>query len=173
MFHIYWRIRKGSGDFYAAVFYRPVKISGKDRMVFNADLGFGQRYEKIAMEMLGDGEIEAAPGDRAFSDWDFRHGTTGYEVKADRRAHSTGNLCFEYEHTGVPSGISISKADEWIVFVVRPGSAGGAGHTSYKIPLSRIRQVCAEPGTRKWHCDGGNSRFYLVPVSRFSEFLWT
>jgi hypothetical protein len=140
-------------------------------MAFALDLPFGKRYEKLAVEMLGDGDVEMAP-DYAFSDWDFRHGNLAYEVKADRRASSTGNLCFEYEHTGVPSGISISKADEWIVFIIRPGSAGCDGHRSYKIPLSRIREVCAEPGTRRASCDGGNSRFYLVPVSRFSEFVW-
>ena len=141
-------------------------------MAFYADLALGQRYEKIAIDMLGNGDVERAPSNRAFSDWDFKHGNRAYEVKSDRLAARTGNLCIEYEHTGIPSGISITKADEWIYFVIRPGSAGSAGHDCYKIPTDKIREVCGEPGARKWYTDGGNSRFYLVPANRFSDYRW-
>lgn len=138
-------------------------------MAFHADLAFGKRYEKIALEMLDcSGDAELPPEGVAFSNWDFRVGGRAYEVKSDRNTARTGNLCFEYEHTRIPSGISITKADDWLYFAVTPG-----GHYAYKIPVARIREVVSEPGTRRWHCDGGNSRFYLVPESRFEEYRWT
>lgn len=130
-------------------------------MTFHADLSFGKKYEKKAMEMLGGGEqVEGK-----FSGWDIKHNNTKYEVKADRRAASTGNLCIEYEHTGIPSGLSLTEADEWIFYVVRSDN----DYDCYRVPVKHLHQKVV--GARKWHTDGGNSRFYLVPLSNFTSYL--
>jgi hypothetical protein len=138
---------------------------------WNNDFTFGKKWEKKALELLDESQgcAQAAeqPPEGKFSDWDFRYNGRGYEVKSDRRAYQTGNLCFEYEHTGIPSGIRISKADEWIYFVVKPN-----GYDVYRIPLEDIRAKCDAPGTRQFYCDGGNSKFYLLPINTFTEYKW-
>jgi len=136
-------------------------------MSFHADLRLGQKYEKIALEKLGDGETELPPEGVAFSPWDFKHGGSAYEVKSDRHTARTGNLCIEYEHTGVPSGISLTQADYWIYYAI-----SGTSHYSYKIPTSVIRAAVAKQGTRRWYTDGGNSKFYLIPEKDFTQYLW-
>ena len=135
-------------------------------MTFHNDLSFGQRYEKIAVDALGSGAIEMPPPGK-FSAWDFRHDGVAYECKADRQSARTGNLCVEYEHTGVPSGISISQADYWFYFVVR-----GNGYSLYKIPVAVLRGLGEQPGIRRWFTDGGNSKFYLVPLSGYSDYIF-
>jgi hypothetical protein len=135
-------------------------------MKFHNDLAFGQTYEKIAISTLGNGNVELPPPGK-FSPWDFRHNNIAYECKADRQSARTGNLCIEYEHTNIPSGISITQADYWFYFVVR-----GDDYTLYKIPVQLLRGLADRPGVRRWFTDGGNSRFYLVPLNEYKEFIF-
>jgi hypothetical protein len=136
-------------------------------MGFHEDLAFGQKYEQIAISLLdgaGRGDICLPPPGK-HSPWDFKHNNNAYEVKADRRANSTGNLCIEYEHTGIPSGISITEAEHWIYFVIVP-----TGYMVYKIPVSVLRSYLTKEGVRRCDTDGGNSRFLLVPLREFTPF---
>lgn len=133
---------------------------------WHSDLAFGKRYEKKALELLEDGDVITPPEGVKHSPWDFKHNGLAYEVKSDRRAHQTGNLCIEYEHTNRPSGISITEADFWIYFVVN-----GDSYTSYRIPTDALKGRITDD-TRKFYTDGGNSRFYLIPANEFSDFLW-
>lgn len=135
--------------------------------MFLSDLALGKKYEKIAIEMLGEGNIETCPENKAFSDWDFKHNGIMYEVKSDRVAYKTGNLVIEYEHTCKPSGISITKADVWIYFVI---DCDGIGYTCYKIPIGEIHRAIMTGKHKKSSCDRGNSRFHLIPSSVFSAF---
>jgi len=132
--------------------------------MFTNDLALGKRYEQLAMNLVG-GTAMVCP-DGAFSDWDFKVGDEAYEVKSDRRAYQTGNLCIEYEHTRIPSGISITKATHYIYFVIRPDDA----YDCYKIPVEEIKRVISTTNPRKASCDNGNSQFYLVPARLFSTY---
>jgi hypothetical protein len=134
--------------------------------MFSEDLKLGQKYEKIAIELLGAGETEKCPENVAFSDWDFQHNGVKYEVKSDRRAASTGNLVFEYEHTDKPSGISITKADVWMYFVIKSDEA----YVCYKIPIGEIHRAIHTGKYKKSSCDNGNSKFYLIPASVFNAY---
>lgn len=136
-------------------------------MSWRADLALGQKYEKIALAKLGDGHIITPPPDIAHSAWDFQHNGRSYEVKSDRWTARTGNLCIEYEHTGVPSGISITGADDWIYYAI-----DGTTHYAYKIPTDALRAAVGRPGVRKHSTDGGNSKFYLIPERDFSAYKW-
>jgi hypothetical protein len=133
------------------------------------DLALGHKYEDEAIKLLGEGKIEQAPRNKKFSDWDFKHNDIAYEVKSDRRAYQTGNLCIEYEHSNVPSGISVTKADYWLYFVIIPDIQ--IPYRLYKIPTSVLNNVVSNPETRTWYTDNGNSRFYLVPYSLFNDYL--
>ena len=134
--------------------------------MFQEDLKLGKKYENIAIEMLGAGTVETCPENKVFSDWDFKHNTIAYEVKSDRRAYKTGNLVFEYEHSGVPSGISKTKADIWMYFVINSDEA----YTCYKIPIGEIHRAVCTGKYKKSSCDNGNSKFYLVPASVFNAY---
>lgn len=131
-----------------------------------SDLALGERYQTEAMRLLGDGVFEDSPKGVVFSDWDFKYNGVPYEVKADRLAHRTGNLCIEYQHSLKPSGIAVTKAEWWFYFVLR-----GDSYTCYKIPTSVIKERMV--GCRKWHTDGGNCLFYLVPASQFSDYIFS
>jgi hypothetical protein len=132
--------------------------------MFVNDLAWGKRYEQIAMDMIGGNAIVCPNG--AFSDWDFKVDDEAYEVKSDRRAYKTGNLCIEYEHTNIPSGISISKATYYIYFVIRQDNT----YDCYKIPVTEIKRIINTFNPRKASCDNGNSHFYLVPTSYFNSY---
>jgi len=135
------------------------------------DLQLGRFFEDVAVTMLGAGEVERAP-DRQFSDWDFRHNGRAYESKSDRLTVRTGNLCIEYEHTGVPSGISLTKADEWFYFAITKSANGTpTSWDCYRIPVEVLKKAIAVPGVRKWYTDGGNSQFYLLPARDFEKYL--
>jgi hypothetical protein len=134
---------------------------------WHSDLAFGKKYERLAIDLLEDGNVVTPPEGVKFSPWDFKHNGVPYEVKSDRRAADTGNICIEYEHTGIPSGIAITEAMEWIYFVIKKD-----GYYCYRIPTKDIRERVARDGTLKFYTDAGNSRFYLVPANEFAEYLW-
>jgi len=136
--------------------------------MFEDDLALGKKYEKIAIDILGNGEIERCPENVAFSDYDFKHNGIAYEVKSDRRSYQTGNIVIEYEHTNIPSGISITKADYWFYFVINKDA-----YTCYKIPVSKIRWLISTGAFKKSSCDNGNSKFHLVPIKELTEFKYT
>ena len=140
---------------------------GFTRGNWNVDLSFGKKYERLAIQLLEDGDVITPPENIRHSAWDFKHNGTPYEVKSDRRAAQTGNLCIEYEHTNVPSGISITEAEYWLYFVVK-----GDEYTSYRIPIDVLKKRTQQDNTRTFYTDGGNSRFYLIPANDFSEYLW-
>jgi len=136
--------------------------------MWNADLAFGKKYEKIAISLLEQGDVITAPENEAFSDWDFKHNGIAYECKSDRHTARTGNLCLEYEHTNKPSGLSVTKADYWFYFAV-----AGDTYSAYKIPVGVLRDATRAEGVRKWHTDGGNSKFFLVPAEKFKDYKIT
>jgi hypothetical protein len=135
-------------------------------MTFHADLAFGQSYEKKAIEILGNGKL-VLPPPGIFSAWDFQHDGVSYECKADRLSARTGNLCIEYECSNRPSGISTTQADYWFIFVIR-----SSGYTLYKIPVGVLRELLTRDGVRKWHTDRGKSKFFLVPMTDYSDFIF-
>lgn len=133
---------------------------------WETDLQFGNHYERIAAELLEDGDVVTPPPGVKHSAWDFLHNGTSYEVKADRRAKTTGNFAIEYEHSRVPSGVATSQADYWILFCVKAN-----GYDAYRVPINALKGIC-DANNHKWHTDNGNSRFHLVAINKFSDYLW-
>jgi len=132
---------------------------------FRADLAFGKIYEKIAMDLLGEGTIEYAPNGK-FSPWDFKHDNVSYEIKADRRGAKTGNFAIEYENYGRHSGLSTTEADFWVLFMVNE-----SGYECYKIPTDILRTLCINCG-RKSQTPNGVSKFHLLAISGLAEYKW-
>lgn len=140
-------------------------------MSFNKDLQFGKCYESKFLDYLAFDEydeIEVCPDGR-FAKWDIRikkgDKYTTYEIKADKRSASTGNVCIEYECSRQPSGITTTCADYYGYFVV------GRQDECYIIPTSVIREECMKPFIRSIYCgDGNRARAFLLPLSVFSKY---
>lgn len=141
-------------------------------MSFASDLKLGEEYQMRFIDYLSLSEydeIVMAPKYQ-FSDYDLliKKGATEikYEIKADRLAAKTGNLCIEYECNEKPSGISVSKADYYGYFVL------GKNEECYIIPVHYLKILIESGDFRKLSGgDKNRSRFYLIPKAKFVQFL--
>lgn len=129
---------------------------------FTKDLGFGKKWELLAQQILGENVVEVAEG--CFKDWDFRTANATYEVKSDRYAFKT-NCCFvEYECSNKPSGISTTKADYYVYFVVKPNEE----YDWYKIPTQVLKD---QPSLRNVSGgDGFRSKGRIVSLANLQEY---
>jgi hypothetical protein len=91
-----------------------------------------------------------------------------YEVKSEKKAFKTGNICIEYFCRGRPSGISTTKADYYFLYVIE----NDIKYRCFCVPVMKIKDLIM---TRKYirDCNGGDdmaSKMYLFPISVFNEF---
>lgn len=83
---------------------------------FEKDLAIGEKAELFIAGLLSKecptiGKIQ---GYNIYKDLFDKSGYSA-EVKFDRESKKTGNVAIEYRYKGKPSGISTSKAYEWII----------------------------------------------------------
>lgn len=82
---------------------------------FKKDLSIGEIAQNFINKQLERefGKMKVSRG--LFGDYDLTS-DSGYtvEVKFDRKSKSTDNVAIEYRYRGKPSGISTTKAIEWI-----------------------------------------------------------
>lgn len=135
---------------------------------FVKDLNIGQKYEKIALEHIKYDSYEISKGN--FKEYDILTYLNGkqitYEVKSDRLAYKSGNICIEYECSNKPSGITTTTSDYYIYFVIEQNK-----YTCYKIPTIKLKELIK--GCRS--VKGGDrykARMYLLPFKTkiFNEF---
>jgi len=136
---------------------------------FRADLKFGNQYEDIFIKHWLGNPLDIFRPSGKFKSFDFSSQGIFYEVKADRKCHSTGNLCIEFECNGVPSGISSTLADTYVIFVINPDT----GYTLYLIPVWEIKQMINK---KQYHRtmkggDGWRSAFHLFSKDLFSKYI--
>lgn len=143
-------------------------------MPFTEDLKFGEVYQSILLNYIHEDyeEVEFAPQNQAFKDWDVKVSKGNYicryEVKADRLTNKTGNVCIEYECNGRPSGIATTQADVYAYFVVKNAN----DFDCYLIPVKFIKTLIESGDYRKMvGGDRYRSKFFLIPLNRFSSFL--
>lgn len=144
-------------------------------MSFQSSLTFGRQYELKFVEHLTQSceydDIEILPTTERFVEYDIitrgKTGETKWEVKADRIAAKTGNFCIEFESSGKPSGLSLTKADYWAYYIV-----DGKNTELFVIPVGDLRVLVTSQQFRK--LKGGDkwrSHFYLIPRERFAQYL--
>ena len=135
----------------------------------------GLKYEAMLPDYVEQGydEYVKAPN-KQFPDWDakFRYGNKWrhYEVKADFSAHKTGNLFIEHRHTGVPSGISLTKSDYYVFFILNREENREELVNVYEIPTEILKEKCNSGRYRTATCynSGWNkSEGYLIPIKEF------
>ena len=130
---------------------------------FHKDLKQGQKYETKCLEYLDYDSVIHKKG--YFKEYDLTIFKNGHpikiEVKSDRQASKTGNLAIEYECNNNPSGITSTKADYWVYFVVYPDR-----EECYKIPIDDLKNIIKD--CRKVSGgDGYKSRMYLLNKNNY------
>jgi len=139
-------------------------------MPFYQDLAFGNKYEQEYLKLTKPAEFKIMTG--KFKEYDIEimdNSKTVYvEVKSDRWTHKTNNLCIEFMCNNTPSGITTTKADFYIYFVVKPD-----GYDMYKIPVETLREAITNKTYHKTMRggDGYRSQFYLFNKDIFKAYL--
>jgi hypothetical protein len=139
-------------------------------MTFQKDLKLGLKYEVEILKYIKYDTYKQSTG--IFKEYDIKtikdDIITKYEIKADRIAFKTNNLCIEYEYKNKPSGIETTKADYFGYFILKNNS-----HDVYIIPTNNIKQSIKDKKYKKSMSggDGKKSKFYLFDLSIFQEFL--
>ena len=84
---------------------------------FKEDLHSGKKVEREVCELLNKKYPLAYVVEGYCKEWDIVIPEAGktMEVKQDEKSHYTGNFLVEVEMSGVPSGITTSKADYWVI----------------------------------------------------------
>jgi hypothetical protein len=138
---------------------------------FKSQLANGNKYELIALEYLEYDSYLQKNGYFPYYDLELFQNLpnktimTKIEVKSDRQASRTGNLCIEYENKGRPSGINNTKADYWVYFIVYADR-----DECYKIPTEELKIIC-QTSFRTRGGDFGASRMYLINKNKLSKYL--
>jgi len=141
-------------------------------MPFRNDLEFGTKYEEIALnEYIEYDNYERPPKEkRLFYDFLITKGETllKYEIKADRMAYKTHNLCIELFNNDKLSGLSSTEADYYIYFIINNRTVVRV----YKIPTEALR-VLVKDREIKSGGDGRKSKFVLLNIDIVKEYIIT
>ena len=137
---------------------------------FYRDLENGKRFEKIAVDYINCDNVKHIEGNFKYYDFiAFKNGEElRCEVKSDRLASNTGNLCIEFECWGNPSGIATTKADVWVYFVVHSDT----DYECYVIPRKQLKKLCKDCRCVRGG-DNYASRMFLLPKICCKEYLIT
>jgi hypothetical protein len=137
-------------------------------MSFSKDLALGQIYEKKLVEIMKFKDYEIMQG--KFKEYDIivkDNKIRRYEVKCDRLAIKTGNICIEYKCNGVLSGISTTTSHYYAYFILN-----GEDYELYIIPTSRIIKNIDRCLYNRRISGGDNykSQFYLFSKNVFKDY---
>lgn len=140
-------------------------------MSFFKDLELGEKYEIEFLKYISYDTYEKSKG--VFKDYDLLIKKddiqTTYEIKVDRLACKTNNICIEYKYKLQPSGIETTKSDYYGYFIIN----NYLPDKVYIIPTNYIKQSINEKKYKK-SMSGGDSKkstFYLFSLDVFNKFL--
>jgi len=136
---------------------------------FIKDLEFGKIYENKAMKLIN---YKCFPSKGKCKEYDFYYIKDGkkiyIEVKSDKLACKTGNLCIEYKFKNNPSGISATKSDYWIYFICRHEQEDEI----YIIPTNKLKEIIKLDYCRSVSAgDNKMSKCKLVPKILLRDYL--
>ncbi len=119
-------------------------------MGFNECLLIGQKFEKLAISILGE-EIEERCNDYRY-DFLTKDGIK-HEVKADLRGNETGNIYIEFQYKGRKSGIAKTESEYWWIFLTEK--------TYYKFKTIHILEAIKDKKYFKIATCGTQTKGYL------------
>jgi hypothetical protein len=142
-------------------------MSHFNKKQFAEDLARGQDNEKRIAQIIKKKYPYARTiiRDGYFKAWDIKveNPDTTVEVKQDDRAKETGNLIFETEMEGKPSGITTTKAEWWVQTVA---------DKDYWFSVEELREFLAKYPIVKRKIKGGlTGRCHLVPINHIEAYL--
>lgn len=104
--------------------------------MFADDLALGNKYQDVCIKLLGITNYRIMEGN--FKEFDTISVEDGKivlrEFKADRIAHTTGNLAIEFMSHFKPSGINVTTADYWCHYVI-------GTEELYNIPVTVLKDM--------------------------------
>ena len=131
---------------------------------FRKDLNFGMKYEREALiyfthkEYIFNNDYKY---DILFDD------NLKVEVKSDRLAYKTNNICIEYMYKNKPSGITKTEASIYIYFIIKPDNT----YSLYKIPVDILKEFIENKQYIKDLKTGEGAMSYLFNLSVFSDYI--
>lgn len=137
---------------------------------FQLDLEFGKIYERKLTQIVPNDKSEIMEG--YFPDYDViitkDNKETTYEVKSDRLAYKTGNMAIEFKHNNKPSGISITKAEYYAYFIVKPYNL----FELYIIPVQVLKDKIKASEYKRITFTGSNVKtdIYVFGIDLFNEY---
>ena len=143
---------------------------------FDRDFQQGKYYEKKAIELFNYDDYHIAKrGCKEYDFWFIKDGDkTFVEVKSERYASITNNLAIEFQYKGRPSGISITKADFYVYYILHTGNGTVKGDIKreecYMIPTDELREIAKKCRIVKGG-DGYHSMIYLVHKALLKKYL--
>ena len=139
---------------------------------FKENIAFGNIYEKKAVEYFDHDDFKIEEGKVSSHDIVFTKNNTEIkvEVKSDRLAYKTGNLCIEIESNSILSGLSVTQADFWLYFVINPNGE----NTIYKIPIDILWEL-TNRFINNYRFGGYKrlSKMVLIPTMLLHEYIVT
>lgn len=148
----------------------------KNMSTFKQDLNFGQIYEKKALKYFKYDTYKFSVGCCKEYDFEYtRNDRTKYvEVKTDKRAFKTGNICIEFESNKKASGISTTNCDYWVQFVLFPEDDIPGNkivrEDVYKIPIKILKDLVADCKI-VGGCENNKNKLFLLRISKIGKYL--
>ena len=142
-------------------------------MTFISDLKFGEKYQVITKQKLGNSEnIEIKQG--KFKPYDIIDNSSKikYEIKSDKITYKSGNICIEYKCNNVDSGITSTESNYYYYYAVNIYSNRDY-ERFYIIPTDVIKKEILKCTYFKslYGGDGNRSQFYLFKEKIFQNYL--
>lgn len=137
---------------------------------FQLDLEFGQIYENKLLDYVEHDTHKIMKGYFPYYDVEITKDNvvTKYEVKADRQAYKTGNIAIEFEYNNKPSGISVTTADYYAYYIVKPYNL----FDLYIIPVQTLKDKITASEYKRKVFKGGNvkSNIYVFGIDLFNQY---
>lgn len=131
------------------------------------DIRLGNEYQRKFISLITYDSVTVAHGNFKPYDIAVMRGTerTLYEIKADRKTVTTGNIVIEFACNNKPSGITSTVADNWIYFAVGMGQF-------YCIPTEDIKQAIEDTKYTRIIKGGDRlkSQMYVFPATVFQDY---
>jgi len=138
---------------------------------FQTDLIFGMKYEQVALNYLLPFDSYKI-SDCNFKKYDIKtynideNKYIKYEVKSDKIAYKTGNICIETKCRGKLSGINCTTAKYYIYFVMHKNLKN---YDVYRIKTKKLKKLC-ENKTTFYGGDSGASEFHLLKIKDIQKY---
>jgi hypothetical protein len=138
---------------------------------FKKLLEFGKKYESELLKYINYDKYKisdkSAYDIKCYKNDKF----TKYEVKADKWANISGNICIEYKSNNILSGISITQAKYYAIFQLINETSNK--YILYVIPTKKIKEMIQN---KLYHRDlkcgyNGLSQCYLFKTNLFNTYI--